>query len=262
MYLVYAISLAFTLSVILSVVSLYYAFKSSVNVNFVPKVQREESLNLAKLNERIKEIFNYSVEEVKFTKPSVGSSVSPPSFEVKGIIISENLKGAILREGSKSVFISEGQVYKGYKLAKVEKDRVIFERSGKEFPLEFKVTKGKEGISRVNAPAPSLPSEIVVSRREILELTKDPAKMFTQIRLVPYIKNGKTKGFIFEWVKPGSLFYRLGLRRGDILVSINNTTIRSGEDAFRILQMIRNEPNLKVELIRNGKREEINVRIE
>ncbi|AAC07420.1 type II secretion system protein GspC [Aquifex aeolicus] len=262
MYLVYALSLAFTLSVFLSVFSLYYLFNRSLDINFVPKVKKEESVNLANLQGKLKEIFNYSVQEVKTSKPSVSSAVSPPSFKVKGIIISERIRGVILEEGSKDVFLSEGQSFKGYKLAKVENDRVIFEKNGVEFPLEFKVTKGEKSLTQVNPTLSSLPSEIVVSRREILELTKDPAKMFTQIRLVPYIKNGKTEGFIFEWVKPGSLFYKLGLRRGDILVSINNTTIRSGEDAFRILQMIRNEPNLKVELIRRGKREEINVRIE
>ena len=86
--------------------------------------------------------------------------------------------------------------------------------------------------------------------------------MFREIRLVPYVRNGKTEGFILEWIKPGSLFYKAGLRKGDVLVSINNMSIRSGKDAFRILQVLRNEPSLRVVVLRNGRREEINVRIE
>ncbi|RUM28219.1 MAG: type II secretion system protein GspC [Aquifex sp.] len=262
MYFVYALGVAFTLSLILSFLGLYYSFNRALEVKFVPKLKKEEGVNLANLERKLREIFNYSFKEVETTQNFAYSSVSPPPFKVKGIIISEKVKGVILGEESKDVFVSEGQSYKGYRLSKVDRERVVFTKRGKEFPVEFKVEKGSKNLSKVSTYTSSLPSEIVVSRREILELTKDPAKMFTQIRLVPYIKNGKTKGFIFEWVKPGSLFYKLGLRRGDILVSINNTTIRSGEDAFRILQIIRNEPNLKVELIRKGKREEINVRIE
>ncbi len=86
--------------------------------------------------------------------------------------------------------------------------------------------------------------------------------MFREIRLVPYVKNGRTEGFIFEWIKPGSLFYKAGIRKGDILVSINNMTIKSGEDAFKVLQVLRNEPSLRVVVLRGGQRKEINVRIE
>jgi len=86
--------------------------------------------------------------------------------------------------------------------------------------------------------------------------------MFREIRLVPFVKNGRTEGFIFEWIKPGSLFYKAGLRKGDILISINNMSIRSGEDAFRLLQVLRNEPSLRVVVLRNGQRKEIKVRIE
>ncbi|HIQ31345.1 MAG TPA: PDZ domain-containing protein, partial [Aquifex aeolicus] len=93
-------------------------------------------------------------------------------------------------------------------------------------------------------------------------ITRDPGIMFREIRLVPYVRGGRTKGFIFEWIKPGSLFYRAGLRKGDILLSINNRTIRSAEDAFRLLQLLRNESSLRIVLLRKGQRREINVRIE
>jgi len=88
--------------------------------------------------------------------------------------------------------------------------------------------------------------EARISRREIERLTKDPGVMFREIRLVPYVKEGRTEGFIFEWIKPGSLFHRAGLRKGDILISINNMSIKSGEDAFRLLQVLRNEPSLSL----------------
>jgi general secretion pathway protein C len=76
--------------------------------------------------------------------------------------------------------------------------------------------------------------------------------MLTQIRLIPVVENGQTKGFRFDWIQDGSLFQKMGIQVGDILVAINNQKINSGEDAFRILQMLRNESSIKVTILRNG----------
>ncbi|MDQ7081945.1 MAG: type II secretion system protein GspC [Aquificota bacterium] len=158
----------------------------------------------------------------------------------------------------KTLVLEEGREKRGVKLKKVWRKEVLLEVGGEEIRLRV---SPPETSAEEQAPAGSS-SEVRISRREVERITKDPGIMFREIRLVPYVKNGKTEGFIFEWIKPGSLFYRAGLRKGDILVSINNMTIRSGEDAFRILQALRNEPSLKVVVLRQGQRREIDIRIE
>ncbi|MEJ5173227.1 MAG: PDZ domain-containing protein [Hydrogenothermaceae bacterium] len=92
----------------------------------------------------------------------------------------------------------------------------------------------------------------VIPKSELERLTSDPGVMFTQIRLIPVVEGGQTKGFRFDWIADGSLFQKMGINVGDILVSINNQPINSGEDAFRILQIIRNERSFKVAIVRNG----------
>ncbi|RUM30039.1 MAG: type II secretion system protein GspC [Aquifex sp.] len=262
MMIIYSLGFAFSLGVVASLLISFFLFKESLKVHFVPNVREEKEISAVSVAKSFEKFFNYTEEiNVKRSK-SISESISAPSFKIKGLILSDSVEGVILLDGKKYVFLEKGKNYKGYTLFKVKKDRAIFRKGGREFEIPFKLEKVKEGKISTQRTYDFSQREIVVSRREIERITKDPAKMFTQIRLVPYVRGGKTEGFIFEWVKPGSIFHRMGIRRGDILISINNMTITSGEDAFRILQMIRNEPNLKVVLIRRGKREEINVRIE
>ncbi len=176
---------------------------------------------------------------------------------------------AMLKVGDKKLILLEGESKKGVTLKKVLKDSVVIVSEGKEVTLKIPKkdiktasTSGREPVPQENYQSGGTGQEFRVSRREIERITKDPGVMFREVRLVPYVKGGKTEGFIFEWIKPGSLLYKAGLRPGDILVSINNNTIRSGEDAFRLLQILRNEPNLRVQIIRNGHRRDLFVRVE
>ena len=270
MILIYSFGVAFILSVLASLFLLFFAVKESLNVKFVPKLERKEKkVDVAQVEKLISSFFEVrkTIHKKSVQPPEERVLPPPTNLKLKGIIISEKLKGAIFGDG-KERFVLEGQNIGGYTLKKVLPTGVFLSSGSREYFLAFKPQKATGGITTKRFSIfrkviqSFSPKEVVVSRREVEAITKDPAKMFTQIRLVPYIKNGKTQGFIFEWVKPGSIFYRLGIRKGDVLVSINNMTITSGEDAFRILQMLRNEPNLKVVLIRGGRKEEINVRIE
>jgi len=252
---VYGLGVGFLLFVLLSLGGFYLALEKALNPPLPPlKPSPEDSSR--KLEKLFSRFFD-AAEQREVSPPPSG--VSPPPFKVVGLILSPRLKGVFVKEGKKVLFVEEGKKVKGYALLKVEKEGALFERGGKLYRVPLRLKGEKGGLKRVSSPSGSF---TVVSRREIEELTSDPAKMFTQIRLVPYVVGGQTKGFIFEWVKKGSLFERIGIRRGDVLLSVNNATIRSGEDAFRLLQVLRNEPNLKIVVLRKGKKEEINVRIE
>ena len=76
-------------------------------------------------------------------------------------------------------------------------------------------------------------------------------RIYTEVLAVPYFKDGKANGVKLLNVKPGALLEKLGLRRGDILVSINGTVldIQSG---FRMLSELRNETNFSLSIERRG----------
>ncbi len=77
--------------------------------------------------------------------------------------------------------------------------------------------------------------------------------LFSGIRLRPYVKGSVTKGIRVDYVSPRSIFYRAGLRSGDIILSVNDIPTRTNEDAFRILETIKTSSFITVKVLRQGK---------
>ncbi len=250
-----------SLSASAGLATLFYLSKLGTGEIRVPAVRVNKEPDLNAVREGFSKVF-----EVSKTTAEGGGGFSAPS-NIKLIGISGGgIRAAMLSLNGKKLILMEGEEKGGVFLKKVERSSVRVVSAGREFVLKMERKKSKGSGSfkeKSSSPVRQTPSgEVKVSRREIERITKDPGVMFREIRLVPYVKNGRTEGFIFEWIKPGSLLYQAGLRAGDILVSINNNTIRSGEDAFRLLQILRNEPTLRVQIIRNGQPQELYVRVE
>ncbi len=175
------------------------------------------------------------------------------------------LRLALLTSGSEVYVVREGESLNGSVVKRIEKDLIILSTRGGEVIIKFPQPTAPDGSNRsVSTPSPIKRegSTVVVSRRELERLTSDPGIMFNQVRLVPYIQNGRTKGFKFEWIQPNSLLAKAGLKPGDILIAINNMQITSGEDAFRILQVLRNETSFKISIIRGGREMDLTLRVE
>jgi len=231
----------------------YLSVKSVSGVVPVPRVLPKEP-DITVVKEAFSRVFPQTTPPVRKEGKSATQNV-----ELLGVSIG-TLNMALLKAEDETLVLREGESAKGITLRKVARESATLLINGKEITLKVKTAKAT--LSPATAGGESGFSEVRLSRRDIQRITRDPGIMFREIRLVPYVRGGRTKGFIFEWIKPGSLFYRAGLRKGDILLSINNRTIRSAEDAFRLLQLLRNESSLRIVLLRKGQRREINVRIE
>lgn len=94
-------------------------------------------------------------------------------------------------------------------------------------------------------------NHFTIAKAEVDKALSDLNMIYTEIRAVPYFKNGKADGFKLINVKAGSLFEKLGLKRGDVLKSINGTVldIQSGLKTFNDLK---NESNFTLEVERRG----------
>ncbi len=212
----------------------------------VPKFEREE-VDVTPVINAFSKVFGDEVEKLERTEGEI---------TLVGTVTGSR-RMALLRVNGKTLLLEEGERKKGILLKRVSRERAVVEVGGREVSLKLRRFLPEGPPEEIKTPG-----EFRISRKEIERITKDPGIMFREIRLVPYVKEGRTEGFLFEWIKPGSLFHRAGLRRGDVLVSINNIAIKSAEDAFRVLQVLRNEPSLRVVILRGGKRKEINVRID
>ncbi len=76
-------------------------------------------------------------------------------------------------------------------------------------------------------------------------------KLYTEIRAVPSFQGGKMSGMKILSVKRGSVFDKLGLRRGDVLQKINGMEldVRKG---FQIFNQLKDSKAITLDLIRQG----------
>jgi general secretion pathway protein C len=233
--------------VILMVLFLYFYLLPSVKIP-VPEVKRE----------------NYTPPDLSFIFKEKRIAQTKDLSHLRLLATaSGGIKLALLEENGTAKVVRIGSEVEGYRVLDIQRNYLLLSdgENTKALGFSFQVEKTPT-LEFTKAPSSAEIFSAVIPKREIENVTADPGIMFRQIRLVPYIQNGQTRGFLFEWVDPQSVFSKAGIRAGDILLAINNQDIKSGEDAFRILQALRNENSLKVSLMREGRPIEINLRVE
>jgi general secretion pathway protein C len=143
-------------------------------------------------------------------------------------------------------------------VVRILREKVVLNVDGRNEVLALqKLNRSNRG------PAPSKPASRpkAVHRRTIRRKTIDTAmanlsKLVTQARVRPH-----AKGLIIDHIKPNSLFRRLGLRNGDILVGIEGQPIRTVDEALVFYDRLQNADRLSVDLLRRGRVREMQFRI-
>ena len=86
-------------------------------------------------------------------------------------------------------------------------------------------------------------------------------QLFTQIRAVPHFQDGKASGFRLFAIKQDSVFEKIGLKNGDIVTRINGNELTDPARAMSLLQDLRNEGRITVDVNRNRQLTTLNYEI-
>lgn len=95
-----------------------------------------------------------------------------------------------------------------------------------------------------------------ISRRMVEDATKNFDKLITQVRVVP-----AADGMKIASMKSSSFFRRLGLRRGDVITSVNDQKITSVQDAMNVYKQLQQGNSITVGLKRHNRQRTINYNI-
>lgn len=177
------------------------------------------------------------------------------NVKLVGTLISDDVSLAIIQIADKSVAISEGRVVGDYTLTKVTKSSVIFTGKDDKKVLYMVYNRGQSAGSS-NLPKTSsgeISSRKILDRQELLSLIEPPERLVRDVHTIPIQKGGQPYGIRLAFVNPSSLFYKMGLRKGDILININNRDLKSSEDFVTAYQILRNEDHIALRLDRESK---------
>jgi general secretion pathway protein C len=104
-------------------------------------------------------------------------------------------------------------------------------------------------------------NEFVIDRSEVDKAMENMNQLFTQIRAVPHFQDGKAAGFRLFAIKQGSVFDKIGLKNGDIITGINGNDLTDPARAMGLIQELRNQSHVTVDVNRNRQVSTLNYEI-
>ncbi|MAC85064.1 MAG: hypothetical protein CL624_13120 [Arcobacter sp.] len=172
------------------------------------------------------------------------------------------------KQNKKSYILSQFEEIDGYILTKLYKNYVVLEKQVKEYRLDM-VQANKKVAYNVTNVIDNVKENIVVDGNNMLikrdylnSYVNDIDKVWNNISIKDIRINGKIDGFKVMNVQKNSVFGRLGLKRNDVIKSINNNVLTSYADAFKVYNNISNTKYLNLEILRNNEILELNYEID
>ena len=176
-------------------------------------------------------------------------------------------------KGNKSTVLSKGEPVYGFILSSAGANYAIFMKGGRSFKLLLNNDKniGKSSYSKRSRPRTSIKApnkgiadedgRKLINRNLLTSYTKNVDKIWKDIGIGENKQNGRLNGFKINFVKRGSDFEKLGLKRGDVLLAINAEPLDSYGAAMNFFKEIDTIDNLTLTVERNGQSEEIEYEI-
>ena len=144
-------------------------------------------------------------------------------------------------------------------LKSVSRDEVTVNQGDRLIKIAFKEEKKKETLKTLNSMVSHFTKKVdknsyIVDSEKMQQLMENPTQFLTDARIQPRIVNGKQEGFVLRWVKRGGIYDKLGFKRGDILLKINDYPFSNPETILQIVTALKGMDKAKVDIIRANKK--------
>lgn len=141
-------------------------------------------------------------------------------------------------------------------LTHVFRNKVVLNVNGKDQVLETMDGEGSSGggpgLAGPMGPGETGSGKITVERSLINDSIKDLNSLMKDVRIRPHFSNGQSDGLIISGIRGDSVFKKLGLRNGDIILGVDGSKIQSVDDAMKLYGGLKNMQNMKIEIKRRG----------
>ncbi len=105
-------------------------------------------------------------------------------------------------------------------------------------------------------------TEFTVAEDELNQALANLPRLLSQARAVPFFRNGKSIGMRLFAIRRGSLYEKLGLKNGDIVLSVNENSLSDPSQALKLFEELKSERSIGVVVERNGGEQELSYSIE
>jgi len=207
-------------------------------------------------------------------KPTISKPVSNiKDIKLLAIYSSNNYAVITVEYRGNTKVLATGDTINGFKLLNATMQSAIFEKNGKTYKIELPKLKQQNSYITPttnivqNKPKQNIQENItqdgnykVIDKQIFEHFANNIDDIYKNIGIQDIKKNGKTI-FKVSFIKRGSVFAKLGIKRGDIIKSVNGEEIDSYNKAFSIYRGIKDMQNITIVVIRNNKEVELEYEI-
>lgn len=163
---------------------------------------------------------------------------------------------AIIEDQNKNeqdVFELNESVFGNGRLIEILPEKVKLQYSDRIDTLEIEEGSPSSG----GGAAPSSESsegqtDYVVAEQEVTDALANLPMLLSQARAVPYFRNGQSIGMRLFAIRSGSLYEKLGLKNGDIITAVNDSSLSDPAQALKLFEQLKSERSITVKMERNG----------
>ncbi len=162
----------------------------------------------------------------------------------------ESVQRAVILNGNKQALYKPGDEILGYTIDTVLRRGIILKRNGKTEKLTIaEDEQGKASLSGAGGRQQPVADKASNALKSIMQT----------VRLIPYNRKGQ-RGFYISRLRVPSSLYKAGLRRRDIIVSINGQPVAE-KAADDIQEMLLSSSVALIEVVRNNSVEMITLNL-
>ena len=209
-----------------------------------------------------------------FLKDPVLSSLS---FALKGTIVHANPKRSVATlknlKGDTLSYKLDDIIDSQAKVTGIERGRLIFFNQNNNrleyvvlpkddgFKISYQSKTKKQKVSK-NSLIKRRGNNFEVNRSDINSHLEEITEILQQALVLPHHENGQMVGYRFEKIEEGSIYEDLGFSKGDIIKTVNGQSVKNPQKAMELYQSLKNDSQLKILVIRDGKEVELNYSVD
>lgn len=166
-----------------------------------------------------------------------------------------------------------GDVIQTATVKDILRGKVVLTQDGKDEMLQMQEMDARPGQTPAQAARspvmPPLPNaqtaagtvpralRIPIRRNFVEAVLGDPAALATQAKVEPHLENGTAVGIRVSDITPNSIFRRLGLRNGDLIIGMDDTPVNTTNDVNRLIDGLKSAETVSLQIKRRDQEHRI-----
>lgn len=189
----------------------------------------------------------------------------PPEVSLSGVVLARSGRHAaiLVSEGRMRSVVAGDRAF-GCEVGAIRPETAEIVCGGERRTLRLQVsgepgapTTASEPVSRDEPEA-----DLTLTRADLeARLDREMSRLMTETTLIPVTSRGQVAGFTLSRIPAGTILETIGLKAGDVLVSVNETPVDSFTTLVGLWPRLQSTGAVRAQILRDGKPVDISVSI-